>query len=322
MVLLACLGLLMLGGLVWLIENTARPPLPVMTGTLVLVAGLVVVPWIVLVGRRIGTDPRPALVLRRSMIVAAGIGLAGLVLGGFVVRDNDNASVVIAISVIVSGAVALVGAVLVPWMFVLVRTVTRERAARVRAEERAAVAAHLHDSVLQALTLIQKQTAEPQVLRLARGTERELRAWLYGPPRPVGSAAPEGDLAAAATAMAEEIEDLFAVRVELITVGTCPLSGPGEAMLGAVREALTNAAKHAGVPCVSALVEVGDAEVYALVRDAGRGFDPSVHSGRRGIADSIVGRLRRHGGSATIRSVTGSGTMVEMLMPAPGSGTK
>jgi len=305
--------------LFWLINNTRPPAPPVMAAAMLLVTTLVVAPWIILAGRRFAGDPEPARVLRRTVVVASGFSLAGLILGMLLVRDHDNAPAVIGVSIIVGGAVALVGGVLIPWIFVLVRTVTRERAARVLAEERTAVATHLHDSVLQSLILIQKQTAEPRVLRLARGTERELRAWLYG-------AAPQGrqaDLAAVVTAAAEEIEDLFMVRVELITAGTCPLDDRAGAVAGAVREALTNAAKHARVSTVSALVEVAGAELYALVRDSGRGFDPSAHNGGhnagRGIADSIIGRVRQHGGSATIRSAAGSGTLVEIRMPLTGA---
>lgn len=307
LILLGGLGFGLVGGLLWLIENTRSPAVPVMTGALLLVAGLVVTPWILLVRRRLGDDPGPARVFRRAVVFAAWLGLAGVVLA-VTTRDRENASVVVAVSIIVSGGLALVGGVLIPWIFVLARTVTRERAARALAEERAAVAAHLHDSVLQSLTLIQKRTAEPEVLRLARGTERELRAWLDGSKR-------GGDLASAVTATAEEIEDRFAVRVELVTAGTCALDERAEAVVGAVREALTNAAKHARVPTVSALVEVDGGEVYALVRDAGRGFDPAVDGGGRGIAGSIVGRLRQHGGDATVQSEVGSGTLVELRLP-------
>jgi signal transduction histidine kinase len=118
------------------------------------------------------------------------------------------------------------------------------------------MAAHLHDTVLQALTLIQKQTGDPAVLRLARGAERELRAWLYGAP-PAG----DDDFAAALVAVAQEVEDRFGITIELGTVGTAPLSAPLLTVLGAAREALTNAGKHAGVRRVSAYAEVTDAEV-------------------------------------------------------------
>jgi signal transduction histidine kinase len=212
------------------------------------------------------------------------------------------------VSILASALVALVGGILLPWGYLVTKTITRERTARVRAEERAQLAAHLHDSVLQALTVIQKRTEEPAVRRLARGTERELRAWLYGRPA-------AGDFAGGVTAMAEEIEDRYDIAVELVTVGTRPLDAQAGAVLGAVREALTNAAKHAGVRRVSVFAEVTDEEVLAVVRDRGRGFDPSVHTGRRGIADSIRRRLDQHGGASEIRSTPGEGTEVELRMP-------
>jgi signal transduction histidine kinase len=209
---------------------------------------------------------------------------------------------------------SLVGVVVFPWLFLLTRTVTRERAARVRAEERAEVATHLHDSVLQTLTLIQKRTGDPaEMVRLARHAERELRGWLYG------AAAPDrDDLVAAFRTAAAEVEDRFGVSVELVTVGTCRLDERARAVVGAAGEALTNAAKHAGVTRVSMFAEVADGQVVVVVRDRGRGFDQAVAGGRggRGIPDSIVGRIRRHGGAAAIRTAPGAGTEVELRMPA------
>jgi signal transduction histidine kinase len=217
------------------------------------------------------------------------------------------------IAFLAAGALTLVGAVLLPWLFVLTRAITRERAARVRAEERAEVATHLHDSVLQALTLIYKRADDPSAVRaLTRRADRELRAWLYGGPPHDGD-----DFAAAAKAVAEEVEDRFDVTVEVATVGTCRLDGPARAVIGAVREALTNAAKHAEVRHVSVFAEITEEDLHALVRDRGRGFDPARHGGadRRGITDSIERRINAHGGSAVVRSAPGSGTEVELRMP-------
>jgi signal transduction histidine kinase len=250
-------------------------------------------------------------VLHAGVIAGVGIALGLLFTAVFRGQDHLNAAVA-GFSILIAGVVALFGGVLFPWLVVLTRAVTRERAARVRAEERAEVAAHLHDTVLQALTLIQKRTDEPDVLRLARGTERELRAWLYGD----GGADAE-DLADAVKATVSDVEDQYAIGVELITVGTRPLDAAGRAVLGALREALTNAARHAGVRKVSAFLEVTDDAVSAIVRDRGRGFDPSppVERDRRGIPDSIEARMRQHGGTATVRSVVGVGTEVELHLP-------
>jgi signal transduction histidine kinase len=175
------------------------------------------------------------------------------------------------------------------------------------------VAAHLHDSVLQALTLIQKQADDARAVRhLARTTERELRTWLYG-----AAKASDMDFTSAVVATAEEIEDRFDVTVEVVTVGTGPLDARAQAMLGAVREALTNAAKHAQVRDIELFTEVTDGELLAVVHDRGRGFDPSAHNpaDRRGLSDSIDARMRQHGGVALVRSAVGAGTEVELRIP-------
>jgi len=320
LVLAGCLGLALVGWLVWAMSNTEPPPLPVLVADVVAVLGLAVGPWLLLAGWRLPREPSAGRAFWRAVRAAGLIVAGGLVfvvaIGAGTPEQAEIAASVAILTVLAATVLTLVGGVLFPWLFLLTRAVTRERSARVRAEERAEVAAHLHDSVLQALTLIQKQTGDPAVLRLARGTERELRAWLYG-------AAPTGgeDFGAAVRTVAEEVEDRFAVTVDLVAVGTCPLDGRTRAVVGAVREALTNAAKHAQVRRVSVFAEVADAEVVALVRDRGHGFDPSVHNGgdRRGIADSIERRMRQQGGTATIRSAPGQGTEVELRMPLPGA---
>jgi signal transduction histidine kinase len=313
LVALGCLGFVLVGWLVWAIGHTEPPSLPVLISDLVAVTGLAVGPWLILVGRRLvrtlGADPRAGVLFNRAMVMAAFMAIGGPLLA--VISLGTPYSMVLAmLSLLGGGLLAVIGGIVVPGLYLLVRTITSERAARVRAEERAEMAAHLHDSVLQALTVIQKRTEEPEVRRLARGTERELRAWLYGRPA-------RGDFAGGVTAVADEIEDRYDVTVELVTVGTRPLDPAANAVLGAVREALTNAARHAGVRRVSVFAEVTDDEVLVLVRDRGRGFDPSVHSGadRRGIAGSIVGRMAQHGGTAAIRSAPGEGTEVELRMP-------
>jgi signal transduction histidine kinase len=304
--------LVLVAWLGWAIGHTPAPSPLVMFSSVVAVLGLGVGPWLILVGHRLVRSAAggPAgVIFARSLVLAAIVGFGGPILA-IVALDEQYSATLVMVSAVGSALLALVGGIVLPWGYLLTRTITRERTARVRAEERAAVAAHLHDSVLQALTVIQKRTGEPEVRRLARGTERELRAWLYGRPA-------SGDFTGAVTAMAEEIEDRYDVTVELVTVGTCPLSPPATAVLGAIREALTNAATHAGVRRVSVFTETTDTELLALIRDRGHGFDPSVRTGphRRGIADSIVGRMAQHSGSAAIRSTPGEGTEVELTMP-------
>jgi signal transduction histidine kinase len=316
---LAGLGMVLLGWLVWAVTHTASPPWPVLLADLIAVGGLAVGPWLVLVGRQLvqarDRDTAGQVYSRVVVVVVAlavGGPLAAAVMASGVAKGQPAIPAVLGVVSILSATlVALVGAVMLPWFLLLTRTISRERSARVRAEERAGVAAHLHDSVLQALTLMQKQADDSRsVRRLARGTERELRTWLYGTQKPTTD-----DLAHTVRVAAEDVEDRFDLTVELIAVGTCRMDPRAQAVAGAVREALTNAGKHAGVQRVSLLIQVADAELFALVRDRGRGFDRTlVPADRRGIVDSIEGRMRTHGGSATVRSAVGTGTEVELRM--------
>jgi signal transduction histidine kinase len=188
-----------------------------------------------------------------------------------------------------------------------------ERAARVRSEERAAVAAHLHDSVLQTLALIQRHAEEPQaVSRLARSQERELRAWLYDP-----KVVREGGTWAGLIAgMVAEVEADHALIVDPVVVGDAPVDDALAALGAATREALVNAAKHSGATAADLYAEVTPERVSVFVRDRGKGFDPAtVPDDRRGLRDSVSGRLTRLGGTAEIRSAPGEGTEVELMLP-------
>ncbi len=187
---------------------------------------------------------------------------------------------------------------------------SEERARRARVEERAELAARLHDSVLQTLALIQRRAGDPpEVSSLARRQERELRALLFGDERAVGW------LGQALHSRAAEIEDRYRVKVDVVTVGDRPLDERLAALVAAAREAMTNAAKHAGVDQVSVYLEADDAAVSVFVRDRGVGFEPDrVGSDRRGIVDSIQARMERHGGRAAVVSRPGGGTEVELVM--------
>ena len=184
-----------------------------------------------------------------------------------------------------------------------------ERSERIRSEERAEMAAHLHDSVLQTLALIQKRSTEPaEVGSLARRQERELRNWLYGAARLSADS-----LAGGLEEVCGEIEERQRIGVELVTVGDCPLDDHIRALISATREAVTNAAKFAGVDQVSVYSELNGRQVQVFVRDRGVGFDPAtVDEDRRGLRESVVGRMQRHGGNAIIRSSPGGGTEVEL----------
>ncbi len=214
------------------------------------------------------------------------------------------------------GAVAIVatmlGLLFGPWFVRLGRSLASERAARIREQERAEVAAHLHDSVLQTLALIQRRAGDPrEVAGLARRQERELRHWLHERPPPTG----HDSVATALERAAAEVEELHRVPIEVVTVGDGPLDGGLEAMVQAAREAMTNAAKFADCERVDLYAEVEAARVEVFVRDRGVGFDPdAIPHDRRGVRDSIIGRMERHHGRAAVHSTPGDGTEVELVM--------
>jgi signal transduction histidine kinase len=213
--------------------------------------------------------------------------------------------VLLAIIVVVVAA----GLILAPWWLRLVRGLAAERAERIRSQERAEMAAHLHDSVLQTLALVQRRAEDPgEVAALARRQERELRAWLNNAPRPSGT------VAAALEAAAAEVETSHGVAVDVVAVGDAPLDEAGEAVVAAAREALVNAAKFAGGP-VSVYAEADEARIEVFVRDRGPGFDlDGVPGHRRGVRESIIGRMERHGGRAQVHTAPGGGTEVELVM--------
>jgi signal transduction histidine kinase len=215
-----------------------------------------------------------------------------------------------------TGLLVALGLVVGPWIWRLAQERDAERLARIRAQERADIAARVHDSVLQTLALVQRSADDPKrVAALARRQERELRGWLYGEAATAGET-----LRGALEAAISEVEETHAVRADIVQSGDAPLDDRVRSLVLAAREAVANAASHAQVAEVSVFVEVGEAEVSVYVRDRGTGFDPSaVPADRRGIAESIVGRLSRSGGSATVRSAPGEGTEVELRLPLEGS---
>lgn len=244
--------------------------------------------------------------------------LAGAILIGIgvtAILATNNALLALR-SVGLAIAATLVGAALVfgPWISRLVGELTEERRERIRSEERAEVAAHLHDSVLQTLALIQRSADQPRrMVALARSQERELRAWLYDQRE---LAAPGATLRGLLDDVLAQVEAAHELDVELVVVGDATPDEDVRALVAAVREALTNAGKHAGVATASVYVEVVDDDLVAFVRDRGAGFDADAVAGdRRGIADSIRGRLRRHGGTATLHTAPGDGTEWEFVLP-------
>lgn len=257
-------------------------------------------------GARAPSDPkRRGWTLARVIagVVMAVVGLVLLTTRGQGLADLWD--VIVAVLVVLLG----VGFIMTPYAARLWRDLRAEQAARVRATERADIAAHLHDSVLQTLTLIQRRSDDPQVTRLARAQERELRQWLFA-----GDGAPSAGVASAATEVAHEVEDRYGIPVDVVLIGDAPLDAGTTALVAALREALVNAAVH-GSPPISAYLEVGPERIEAYVRDRGEGFELDlVPTDRQGVRESIIGRMERHGGSARVRSLD-NGTEVGLVWP-------
>ncbi|GAB3597013.1 ATP-binding protein [Angustibacter peucedani] len=210
------------------------------------------------------------------------------------------------------------GLVAGPFVWRLVRQLDDERRERVLQQQQADMAAHLHDSVLQTLALIQRKADDPRaVLTLARAQERDLRGWLFDSPGDT-----EGTLRSALEAAAAEVETTHGVPVEVVVVGDRALDDGLQALVRAARESMVNAARHSGAPAVDVYAECGDDAVEVFVRDRGKGFDPEqVPDDRMGLRGSVVGRMERHGGTARIRSAPGEGTEVALSMGADGQET-
>ncbi|OIH86695.1 hypothetical protein BLJ79_01655 [Arthrobacter sp. UCD-GKA] len=227
------------------------------------------------------------------LLLSGAVGLSALLSG-------------LAVAVAVIAGLALV---LLPWALRFWRDFVSERTNRVRAAERADIAAHLHDSVLQTLALIQKRAEDPaKVLTLARAQERELRSWLYDEHE-----RSEDGITEAIRTAAGEIEELYLVSINVVGVGERTGAPGHEALLQATREAMANAAKHAG-GTISVYVEASPAKVEVFVRDRGPGFDPAaVSADRHGVRESIIGRMERNGGSARIKS-DAEGTEVHLVL--------
>lgn len=264
-------------------------------------------PWRVVAG----TD-------RRRGAARLGAGIA-LVLAGVAVFLLANHALAQARTGLLAVLATVVGLALVtgPWWIGMARGLTVERRARVREQERAEVAAHVHDSVLQTLTLIQRSADDSRAVhRLARAQERELRHWLYRP-----SLGEQRTLADALESAAAEVEEEYGVAVEVVAVGAgLPVDERLGALLAATREAVVNAAKSSGAEAVSVYAEVEDAPTgrcaQIFVRDRGKGFElDAVPPDRFGVRESIIGRMQRNGGRAVVVTAPGEGTEVRLAMP-------
>jgi signal transduction histidine kinase len=293
------------------------------------IVGVVLLVWSVILALRgvglAGSLAWPLALVAAGLVLAAGavsLGLgekgarlaaAALVFLGVVVFLNENTHGG-ATTLLAPGAVAVsLLLVLGPWVFRLARERDAERAARIRTQEREELAARVHDSVLQTLALIQREPTDARrVATLARRQERELRAWLYPDREPAAA----GTLADAVETAAAEVEEMHGVRVEVVRTGDAPLDDRTRALLLAGREAMTNACRHSGATEVYVFLDADARHVALYVRDRGSGFDPeAVAADRRGIAESIRGRMERVGGTARIVSSQDEGTDVELVLP-------
>ncbi|ROT34249.1 ATP-binding protein [Micromonospora sp. HM5-17] len=267
------------------------------------------VPWLEAV---VEESDRRAFILRfigGGLLVA--IGLIGVVA---VYRPQGSFDAVLNGVIFALVALAGVAVVAAPALWRTYNQLRAEREGRIREQERAELAAMVHDQVLHTLALIQRNAADVKtVQRLARGQERSLRNWLYKP-----TASPTERFAAALEQAAAEVEDTYAITVETVVVGDRETDERVGALVAAAREALVNAARHAKVQTVSLYAEVEPEQLSVFVRDRGAGFDPStVEEHRHGVRGSIIGRMRRHGGRAEIRSAPGDGTEVRLFLPLP-----
>lgn len=301
----------------------------VMVPIVTVAAGLVVIgvvrpdvgerPWQALAATSSETSGRRA---RGRLLAGAALVAFGLLL----VAARESASSSVRIGAFATASTVIGVAVLVgPWLARLAQEAAAERRERIRVQEREAMAAHLHDSVLQTLALIQRTADDPRrTVTLARQQERELREWLYGNR---ASAAMLGGLradtlAAALRRTVAEVEGAYDVKVELVMVGDAAVDESVEALVAAAREACVNAAKHSGTTEISLYAEVGRGSVEVFVRDRGVGFDrAAVASDRRGIAQSIESRLDRVGGSARVETEPGAGTEWQLSVPVSTAGS-
>jgi signal transduction histidine kinase/phage shock protein PspC (stress-responsive transcriptional regulator) len=266
---------------------------------------------VVLVGTRRGAYVRVAI---GALLTAGGIAVLAATAGSWPALRAGLAAAVI----VTAGLALLVG----PGLWRLASALVEERRDRIRSDERADMAAHLHDSVLQTLALVQRRADDPrEVVRLARIQERELRAWLLsGDPSAVGRGRDverdaDSSLGTALEEAAAIVESEYGVPIDVVRVRDCALAGL-EPLLLAAKEGMLNAARHSGAPEVSVFLEVNDDDAVVFVRDRGRGFDPArIGEDRGGLAASVVGRLARNGGRARVHTASGEGCELELTMP-------
>ncbi|MBA2338120.1 MAG: ATP-binding protein [Acidimicrobiia bacterium] len=271
-------------------------------GALTLIAFGIAAVWDRGIG--VATDQSRIRIIIGAVVIVAGMA----VLLGSTDRLTGLGPVVLAVGITMAGLILVFG----PWALRLAGDLGEERRDRIRSEERAEMAAHLHDSVLQTFAMIQRTDDPKKMTTLARSQERELRSWLYG--------ARGGDqgqmLSDALEDMADRVEQAHDVPVDVVVVNDLPMSPRIEAVVAAGGEAATNAARHSGSAKVSVYAEVHDGVLEVFVSDQGTGFNPAaLPPDRHGLRQSVFGRMHRHGGTAEILSEPGEGTEIHLTMP-------
>ena len=307
-------GGLIVIGLLWLFVSGGTVPAGIFWPAVIGGAGVIVI-WLQVDERSETATPRGSIWQRLTrgggaMSIVRLVGGLVLVVAGISMILATQVGLAQLPGVLGASAVLIAGLLVVaaPWLYQQRARVRRAEADRLRAEARADMAAHLHDSVLQTLALIQRQADDPgTVATLARRQERELRTWLYGETTRAAS------LRSALTELSQDVEGRFEIDVEVVCVGDAQVDDRLQALIQATGEAITNAAKHSGASRVDVYAEVEGERVEVFVRDRGKGFDPEeVPAGRMGVRESITARMERHGGKASIRSEPGSGTEVRL----------
>ncbi|HEX4777363.1 MAG TPA: PspC domain-containing protein [Acidimicrobiia bacterium] len=266
--------------------------------------------WSAAIDPLVGSTNRPAAVAR--VVVGAVLVLASA--AAFLAANHSAPvrQVYLTIAVMLAG----LGLVFGPWLYRLATDLSEERSERIRSQERAELAAHLHDSVLHTLALLRRSANDPrEVVRLARRQERELRTWIAG--RRID---PSSSLATAIDEVANDVEADHGVPIDVVKVGDCELDERLVALTRAAREAMVNASKHSRAASIAVYVEVDAAEASVFVRDRGVGFSlDDVAADRHGVAQSITGRMERYHGCAVVRTAPGAGTEVRLTMPRGGT---
>jgi len=176
------------------------------------------------------------------------------------------------------------------------------------ARAREEVARTLHDGVLQTLAVVQRRVGDPELAGLAREQEQDLREYLFG----TGVAAGGGDLGSALRSTARRIERHHGLPVSVVMTEEVGLGVEQvEALVGAVGEALTNAAKHADATRATVYVEPDGTGVFCSVKDDGKGFDPAAVERGVGLDRSITDRITEVGGSVEIAGNPGRGAELQ-----------